>query len=664
MFDRRMARRRRVLAVSSSLGVSLLAYPATALPPWRAVRVADIGPDGALVVDSELGRIGYWPDFSVWGDGVRFRFDGLRSVVGTRRVTVDVPGSGTTLMPRAARWRCTGSSWSCVDFSSGAGSVVMDVNASGISVGATVVPDQSGFRLDAVAWLPDVSGNPGATEVHQVFGGASGLTCGLAHSHVASILTAVGQCDGSIAGIAQAAGVFAGVHQGIWCDGFTVGLPSTPAAIGCARFPGAGGADWCDSWENPPPPRRASFGQVVFTAVDGSSDPWTSQLVAGSFRLTMSQMSVNCVDSQFWGASIWSRTAPYPMVLACRGCAGVDGDGSAVESCAEYFADGTWVRSLNGLRFSSAAPASSGYARPLMLSGEIALREVPVASARNSNCCGLYHAAVMQIGGAPTGTFVPEVFDLHDIANVASQWPLGGTAISSISRASAPGFAGGTGLSPSEAWLCVGAGGPDLGVSSSFDNMHGLVWVGRQRVDGVVEWCGHDADAVAQLPAGLSIASIHDVDSFGGAIGIGRWLAGDHLPTLCILTDIADLNGDRLVNGADLAALLPAIGTSAGEWLDIDGDGEANAADLGCLLASPGWFSQAPKAVELSCDAADWVAPPRRYPHVIEAVEMLGFSDLDGFVAELRSLPTPQQAAVCEVVVVLAVALDSEGGVP
>jgi Tol biopolymer transport system component len=46
-----------------------------------------------------------------------------------------------------------------------------------------------------------------------------------------------------------------------------------------------------------------------------------------------------------------------------------------------------------------------------------------------------------------------------------------------------------------------------------------------------------------------------------------------------------DLNGDGLVNGADLGALLAAWGPCAGCAADLDGDGTVNGADLGVLLA-------------------------------------------------------------------------------
>ncbi|MEY3142782.1 MAG: hypothetical protein RLY21_1275 [Planctomycetota bacterium] len=49
---------------------------------------------------------------------------------------------------------------------------------------------------------------------------------------------------------------------------------------------------------------------------------------------------------------------------------------------------------------------------------------------------------------------------------------------------------------------------------------------------------------------------------------------------------VGDLNGDGLVNGADLAELLAAWGACAGCAADLDGDGSVGAADLSILLAA------------------------------------------------------------------------------
>jgi len=50
----------------------------------------------------------------------------------------------------------------------------------------------------------------------------------------------------------------------------------------------------------------------------------------------------------------------------------------------------------------------------------------------------------------------------------------------------------------------------------------------------------------------------------------------------------ADLNGDGVVNGADLGILLAAWGVAPGSPADLDGDGVVNGADLGLLLSNWG----------------------------------------------------------------------------
>jgi hypothetical protein len=50
-------------------------------------------------------------------------------------------------------------------------------------------------------------------------------------------------------------------------------------------------------------------------------------------------------------------------------------------------------------------------------------------------------------------------------------------------------------------------------------------------------------------------------------------------------SDPADLNGDGLIDGADLGVLLGAWGSTGG---DIDGNGTTDGTDLGLLLAAWG----------------------------------------------------------------------------
>ncbi len=67
----------------------------------------------------------------------------------------------------------------------------------------------------------------------------------------------------------------------------------------------------------------------------------------------------------------------------------------------------------------------------------------------------------------------------------------------------------------------------------------------------------------------------------GGTISLhlARWLG-------CVVDDPpnADLNGDGVVDGADLGLLLSAWGPCDGCVADLNGDGLVNGADLGLLL--------------------------------------------------------------------------------
>jgi protocatechuate 3,4-dioxygenase beta subunit len=79
------------------------------------------------------------------------------------------------------------------------------------------------------------------------------------------------------------------------------------------------------------------------------------------------------------------------------------------------------------------------------------------------------------------------------------------------------------------------------------------------------------------------------------AADAGSWVCGSHnscgsqLSTAATLqvTGLcpADLNGDHVVDGADLGALLAAWGTCSGCAADLNADGAVDGADLGALLA-------------------------------------------------------------------------------
>ena len=71
----------------------------------------------------------------------------------------------------------------------------------------------------------------------------------------------------------------------------------------------------------------------------------------------------------------------------------------------------------------------------------------------------------------------------------------------------------------------------------------------------------------------------------GGAIGPFPNLVAAATAVLA-LAPSADIDGDGIVNGGDLAALLSQWGPCSGCAADLDGDGQVNAADLAVLLAA------------------------------------------------------------------------------
>ena len=88
-------------------------------------------------------------------------------------------------------------------------------------------------------------------------------------------------------------------------------------------------------------------------------------------------------------------------------------------------------------------------------------------------------------------------------------------------------------------------------------------------------------------PAGWRLhvpVSIHNAN-LGICCSTELWLQG---PTPCPPSCSADLNGDGAVNGADLALLLGAWGSSSGGCADLNGDGTVNGADLAVMLGAWG----------------------------------------------------------------------------
>ena len=86
---------------------------------------------------------------------------------------------------------------------------------------------------------------------------------------------------------------------------------------------------------------------------------------------------------------------------------------------------------------------------------------------------------------------------------------------------------------------------------------------------------------------GVALAAL----SLGACDDGGDESSGDSTTTTALLIDLgeepsnpADLNGDGVVDGADMGILLGAWGTSGPG--DLNGDGTVDGADVGLLLAA------------------------------------------------------------------------------
>ncbi len=122
-----------------------------------------------------------------------------------------------------------------------------------------------------------------------------------------------------------------------------------------------------------------------------------------------------------------------------------------------------------------------------------------------------------------------------------------------------------------------------------------VIWAQSRNTDGTAFW----ASPVALSPVsstgrltfaaagatGSWICSTWELGGAGDADLVGQRLNADG--TLGMLPLVGDINGDGVVNGADLGLLLGAWGpVGAGNPADLNGDGIVNGADLGLLLGN------------------------------------------------------------------------------
>lgn len=213
-------------------------------------------------------------------------------------------------------------------------------------------------------------------------------------------------------------------------------------------------------------------------------------------------------------------------------------------------------------------------------------------------------------------------------------------------------------------WLAVGAR-----FGSSFDPTDvstggpvGVIWRSRQNLrTGALDWCGSRLlDLVGNAPAPeivmpdgksfrvkFQITTLHDVRPSGAAVGLATleivdletgqpapydvvvpgW--GQRGAKLVLFTRPADFDLDTNVGGSDLGLLLGSWGAADATALrcDLNSDGLVNGADLGILL---GQWTPVVGDVAVGLQIGN-CGHPVTLPAVVEAVQFLGFGDLEAF---------------------------------
>ncbi len=121
--------------------------------------------------------------------------------------------------------------------------------------------------------------------------------------------------------------------------------------------------------------------------------------------------------------------------------------------------------------------------------------------------------------------------------------------------------------------------GDFFGLSAAFDG--DLVLVGAPRRDGDLANAGGVIGFRLQDCDGSG-----DLDAWEIAVGVVADANTDGVPDEC-QSLLADLNGDGVVDGADLGLFSTVWGTDGSQGGDVNGDGIVNGADLALILA--GW---------------------------------------------------------------------------
>lgn len=476
-----------------------------------------------------------------------------------------------------------------------------------------------------------------------------------------TLLTAVGPRTATN-GSAMVAGIGGLVIAGGWPDGILGQLQLSGEFGDLKRLPGTNASGWCDSWPSASSP-RASLGQCV--AWVGAQEPavWDQFTVIGSTHDTGGMITDYCVDAKLWDFCRWTTSEQVPLIRHCRGCP--PGGGPDVEPCAQISRDELWHSFATNIRLSSFVPPDPELARPLALGGLAGVRTVRAGEACDSDGpCAMAHAvAVISSGGLPSDGM--SLIDLHTVLPWGTPYDPeqpGGFLASGIARLLA--WPRGNGdVEGNTVWVAVGAVGNNFEPGFVDETRRACIWLGRVSLSGETQWCALDVNELTIRPPGVTIEALHDMTSCGLAVGVASELipGGSTKMRLVYLTEAADLDGDLAIGGGDLNRFLSCwrMDNSDCSYADLDRDGIVAGNDFALLLAAWGPNEGGCEVgVSLICDGSTWRSPLERYPYIDLASQALGFDSLDDLGTTASLLPPESALGLCEMVDVVARALE------
>ena len=590
-----------------------------------------------------------WPLVSAGGDGLRFRFCGDRTVIGT--TSVSESGMATLSDLRGAAWRIgTTTAPIHLPIPAGAvGSVATDANDDGTIVGGIIGSSGGVESVQAAAWSYSEASLSGAPYVSTAF---QGIVLGQCFDQLPpSLLTAVGPRDSSAGRKAMVAGTAGIVNGGFWNDGFWGAITANGEFSDIGRLPGVADTSWCESW---PPIAGKRCVIVPCVAWNGSTIPanWSSCTAIGSRRNTTFVPTEFCFDSQKWDFYLWNIGSEKQLIDNCRGC-----DGNALEPCVSIGSSQPLIyETVTDLRLGAFAPDRSSLLAAY--AGVIQVRSSTPDEICDETGCSQAHAAVVTAISAQDPSAM-RLWDLHSVlqAGRASDG-VGGSAIARILHEERQ-----TNNGPEARWLAVGAVSNDPDDPNLSGSGNGYIWVGKAAADTATDWCAWNVNAIAICPSGMVVESVHDMNDAGIAIAtVSSTRDGNPVLRLAFLTPVADINGDLKVDGGDLGVLLgdwgPVQSFEERRLHDLNQDGNINGADLGLFLGGWGDYSGEAVRVWIACQGQPWSRPLERLPYIQRSSELLGFSSLDELGETTRRLSTDEQVGLCSVVNILADALE------